>query len=131
MNLEADLRRRVTGQEEAVSAVARAIRRGRTGLKEPDRPVGAFSSWAPRGWGKTELCKALAQVLFGSEEALLRFDMTEFAEKAHHEPPHRLGRPPPLPHGPWTRTTPFSPRMGTALPPWAPPCALPTMRPSL
>ena len=76
LDLENDLRRRVTGQEEAVAAVARAIRRGRAGLKEPDRPVGAFLFLGPTGVGKTELCKALAQVLFGTEEALLRFDMT-------------------------------------------------------
>ena len=92
LNLEADLRRRVTGQEEAVKAVARAIRRGRTGLKEPDRPVGAFLFLGPTGVGKTELCKALAQVLFGSEEALLRFDMTEFAEK--HTMSRLTGSPP-------------------------------------
>ncbi len=59
-----------------MAAVARAIRRGRAGLKEPDRPVGAFLFLGPTGVGKTELCKALAQVLFGTEEALLRFDMT-------------------------------------------------------
>ncbi len=92
LNLEADLRRRVTGQEEAVAAVARAIRRGRTGLKEPDRPVGAFLFLGPTGVGKTELCKALAQVLFGSEEALIRFDMTEFAEK--HTMSRLTGSPP-------------------------------------
>lgn len=82
----------VTGQEEAVAAVARAIRRGRTGLKEPDRPVGAFLFLGPTGVGKTELCKALAQVLFGSEEALIRFDMTEFAEK--HTMSRLTGSPP-------------------------------------
>ncbi|MFQ9859779.1 MAG: AAA family ATPase, partial [Evtepia gabavorous] len=92
MDLENDLRRRVTGQEEAVAAVARAIRRGRAGLKEPDRPVGAFLFLGPTGVGKTELCKALAQVLFGTEEALLRFDMTEFSEK--HTMSRLTGSPP-------------------------------------
>ena len=90
--LEDQLGRRVTGQEEAVAAVARAIRRGRAGLKEPDRPVGAFLFLGPTGVGKTELCKALAQVLFGTEEALLRFDMTEFAEK--HTMSRLTGAPP-------------------------------------
>jgi len=92
LDLENDLRRRVTGQEEAVAAVARAIRRGRAGLKEPDRPVGAFLFLGPTGVGKTELCKALAQVLFGTEEALLRFDMTEFSEK--HTMSRLTGSPP-------------------------------------
>src|SRR5699024_4706911 len=81
LELEALLARRVTGQDPAVSAVARAIRRGRAGLKEPGRPVGSFLFLGPTGVGKTELCKALAQALFGTEEALLRFDMTEFAER--------------------------------------------------
>lgn len=90
--LEDRLRRRVAGQEEAVAAVARAIRRSRAGLKEPDRPVGAFLFLGPTGVGKTELCRALAQALFGSEEALLRFDMTEFAEK--HTMSRLTGAPP-------------------------------------
>lgn len=92
LDLESDLRRRVVGQEEAVSAVARAVRRSRAGLKEPDRPAGAFLFLGPTGVGKTELCKALAQVLFGKEEALLRFDMTEFSEK--HTMSRLTGSPP-------------------------------------
>ena len=75
-----------------MAAVARAVRRGRAGLKEPDRPVGAFLFLGPTGVGKTELCKALAQTLFGTEEALLRFDMTEFAEK--HTMSRLTGSPP-------------------------------------
>ena len=92
LGLEATLARRVAGQQEAVAAVARAVRRGRAGLKEPDRPVGAFLFLGPTGVGKTELCKALAQTLFGTEEALLRFDMTEFAEK--HTMSRLTGSPP-------------------------------------
>ncbi len=90
--LEDQLGRRVAGQKEAVAAVSRAIRRGRAGLKDPDRPVGAFLFLGPTGVGKTELCRALAQALFGSEEALLRFDMTEFAEK--HTMSRLTGAPP-------------------------------------
>ena len=92
LDLETLLARRVTGQEQAVAAVARAIRRGRAGLKEPGRPVGSFLFLGPTGVGKTELCKALAQALFGTEEALLRFDMTEFAEK--HTMSRLTGSPP-------------------------------------
>lgn len=92
LGLEAALARRVAGQQEAVAAVARAVRRGRAGLKEPDRPVGTFLFLGPTGVGKTELCKALAQTLFGTEEALLRFDMTEFAEK--HTMSRLTGSPP-------------------------------------
>ena len=92
LGLEAALARRVAGQQEAVAAVARAVRRGRAGLKEPDRPVGAVLFLGPTGVGKTELCKALAQTLFGTEEALLRFDMTEFAEK--HTMSRLTGSPP-------------------------------------
>ena len=92
LGLETALARRVAGQQEAVATVARAVRRGRAGLKEPDRPVGAFLFLGPTGVGKTELCKALAQTLFGTEEALLRFDMTEFAEK--HTMSRLTGSPP-------------------------------------
>ena len=90
--LEDQLGRRVAGQKEAVAAVSRAIRRSRAGLKDPDRPVGAFLFLGPTGVGKTELCRALAQALFGSEDALLRFDMTEFAEK--HTMSRLTGAPP-------------------------------------
>lgn len=92
LTLEDTLRRRVMGQEEAVSAVARAVRRGRVGLKEPGRPVGSFLFLGPTGVGKTELCKALAQALFGSEEALIRFDMSEYMEP--HTVSRLLGSPP-------------------------------------
>lgn len=90
--LEDTLRRRVAGQDEAIRAVARAVRRGRTGLKEPGRPVGSFLFLGPTGVGKTELCKALAEALFGTEDALLRFDMTEFSEK--HTVSRLMGAPP-------------------------------------
>ena len=92
LDLEGALRRRVTGQDAAVSAVARAVRRGRTGLKEPGRPAGAFLFLGPTGVGKTELCRALAQVLFGREDALLRFDMTEFSQA--HTASRLTGAPP-------------------------------------
>ena len=90
--LEEELHRRVVGQEEAVAAVARAVRRGRVGLKEPGRPIGSFFFLGPTGVGKTELCKALAAALFGSEEALLRFDMSEYMEK--HTVSRLIGSPP-------------------------------------
>ena len=79
--LEQRLRRRVVGQEEAICAVARAIRRSRTGLKDPKRPVGSFLFLGPTGVGKTELAKALAEELFGDESAMLRFDMSEYMER--------------------------------------------------
>lgn len=80
LDLENQLRRRVIGQDEAVSAVARAIRRSRSGLKEENRPVGSFLFAGSSGVGKTELCRALAEALFGSENALLRLDMSEYME---------------------------------------------------
>ena len=92
LDLEEELRARVVGQDQAVAAVARAIRRGRVGLKEPGRPVGSFLFLGPTGVGKTELCKALAQALFGSEEALLRFDMSEYMER--HTVSRLIGSPP-------------------------------------
>lgn len=92
LGLEEQLRRRVTGQETAISAIARAVRRGRTGLKEPDRPAGVFLFLGPTGVGKTELCKALAQALFGQENALLRFDMSEFSQP--HTASRLTGSPP-------------------------------------
>ena len=90
--LEEELHRRVVGQEEAVRAVARAVRRGRVGLKEPGRPTGAFLFLGPTGVGKTELCKSLAAALFGSEEALIRFDMSEYMER--HTVSRLIGSPP-------------------------------------
>ena len=92
LRLEQELGRRVAGQTAAVRAVARAIRRSRTGLKEPHRPVGAFLFLGPTGVGKTELAKAMAQALFGSEEALIRFDMSEFGER--HTASRLTGSPP-------------------------------------
>ena len=92
LKLEEELHRRLVGQDEAVKAVSKAVRRGRVGLKDPDRPTGAFLFLGPTGVGKTELCKALASALFGSEESLLRFDMSEYMEK--HTVSRLLGSPP-------------------------------------
>ena len=92
LRLEEVLHQRLVGQEEAVRAVARAVRRGRVDLKEPGRPTGCFLFLGPTGVGKTELCKALAEALFGSEEALLRFDMSEYMEK--HTVSRLIGSPP-------------------------------------
>ena len=90
--LEAILHERVVGQEEAVTAVARAIRRGRVGLKDPKRPIGSFLFLGPTGVGKTELCKALAEAMFGTESALIRVDMSEYMEK--HSVSKMIGSPP-------------------------------------
>ena len=81
MRLEDDLHQRIIGQHEAVSAVAKAIRRARAGLKDPSRPIGSFIFVGPTGVGKTDLCKALAEALFGSEEQMIRLDMSEYMEK--------------------------------------------------
>lgn len=91
-NLEKVLHERVVGQEEAVNAVARAIRRGRVGLKDPKRPIGSFLFLGPTGVGKTELSKALAYSMFGSESALIRVDMSEYMEK--HSVSKMVGSPP-------------------------------------
>ena len=91
-NLEKELHRRVVGQEEAVTAVARAVRRGRIGLKDPNRPVGSFLFLGPTGVGKTELCKALAEVVYGRESAMIRVDMSEYMEK--HSVSRMIGSPP-------------------------------------
>ena len=80
LKLEGILHKRVIGQEEAVSAVARAMRRGRVGLQDPRRPIGSFLFLGPTGVGKTELSKALAEAMFGSENALIRIDMSEYME---------------------------------------------------
>ena len=86
------LHRRVIGQEEAVSAVAKAVRRGRVGLKDPARPIGSFLFLGPTGVGKTEISKALAEAMFGSEESMVRVDMSEYMEK--HSVSKMIGSPP-------------------------------------
>lgn len=91
-NMEQILHRRVVGQDEAVSAVARAIRRGRVGLKDPKRPTGSFIFLGPTGVGKTELCKALAEAIFGDESAIIRVDMSEYMDK--HNVSRLVGSPP-------------------------------------
>ena len=90
--LEETLHRRLVGQEEAVSAVSRAVRRSRVGLQDPDRPAGSFIFLGPTGVGKTELCKALAEALFGDEKAIIRLDMSEYMEK--HAVSRLVGSPP-------------------------------------
>ena len=82
LNLEKTLRRRIVGQDEAISSIARALKRSRAGLGDPTRPLGVFMLLGPSGVGKTELCKALSEALFGSEEALIRIDMSEYSEEA-------------------------------------------------
>ena len=92
LKLEDTLHDRVIGQDEAVSAVARAIRRGRVGLKDPKRPIGSFLFLGPTGVGKTELCKTLAEAMFGDENAMIRIDMSEYMEK--HTVSRLVGSPP-------------------------------------
>ncbi len=92
LHLEDELHRRIVGQEEAVKAVSRAIRRGRVGLKDPKKPVGSFIFLGPTGVGKTELCKALAAAMFGDENAMIRLDMSEYMEK--HTVSRLVGSPP-------------------------------------
>ncbi len=92
LRLEEELHQRIIGQEEAVTAVAKAIRRGRVGLKDPKRPIGSFIFLGPTGVGKTELCKALSGSLFGSENAMIRLDMSEYMEK--HTVSRLVGSPP-------------------------------------
>lgn len=91
-NMEAILHKRVIGQEEAVSAVSKAIRRGRVGLKDPKRPIGSFIFLGPTGVGKTELSKAIAEAIFGDEDAMIRIDMSEYMEK--HSVSRMVGSPP-------------------------------------
>ena len=92
LHLEEELHRRVIGQDEAVGAVSRAVRRARAGLKHPRRPMGSFLFLGPTGVGKTELCKALAEALFGDENAMIRLDMSEYMEK--HTAARMVGSPP-------------------------------------
>lgn len=92
LNLESILHQRVVGQEEAVSSIARAVRRARVGLKDPNRPIGSFIFLGPTGVGKTELSKALAIAMFGSEKAMVRIDMSEYMEK--HSVSRLIGSPP-------------------------------------
>ncbi len=92
LKLEEVLHQRIVGQDKAVSGVARAIRRGRAGLKNPKRPIGSFIFLGPTGVGKTELCKALAETMFGDEEAIIRLDMSEYMEK--HTVSKLIGSPP-------------------------------------
>ena len=92
LKMEETLHKRVVGQNDAVTAVAKAIRRGRVGLKDPKRPIGSFLFLGPTGVGKTELCKALAEAMFGDENAMLRVDMSEYMEK--HTTSKIIGSPP-------------------------------------
>ena len=90
--LEQTLHKRVIGQDEAVTAVAKAVKRGRVGIKSPNRPVGSFLFLGPTGVGKTELAKTLAEALFGKEDAMIRVDMSEYMEK--HSVSKMIGSPP-------------------------------------
>ncbi len=92
LKLEDVMHERIVGQDEAVSAIARAIRRGRVGLKDPKRPIGSFIFLGPTGVGKTELCKTLAEAMFGSENSMIRLDMSEYMEK--HTVSRLIGSPP-------------------------------------
>ncbi len=92
LNMEKELQKRVVGQEEAIKVIARAVRRARTNVKDPNRPAGSFIFLGPSGVGKTELAKALAEFLFGNENALIRFDMSDFMEK--HAVSRLIGAPP-------------------------------------
>ena len=91
-NMETQLKKRVIGQDEAISAISKAIKRSRVGIQDPKRPIGSFLFLGPTGVGKTELCKALAEVLFGDENAILRIDMSEYMEK--HSVSKLVGSPP-------------------------------------
>ncbi|MCR4925359.1 MAG: ATP-dependent Clp protease ATP-binding subunit, partial [Clostridiales bacterium] len=92
LKMEEELHKRIVGQDEAVTAVAKAIRRGRVGLKDPKRPIGSFIFLGPTGVGKTELCKSLAFAMFGDENAMIRLDMSEYMEK--HTVSRLIGSPP-------------------------------------
>jgi ATP-dependent Clp protease ATP-binding subunit ClpC len=92
LNMEADLQKQIIGQDEAIQTISKAIRRARAGLKDPNRPVGSFIFLGPTGVGKTELTKALARLMFGSEDALIQLDMSEFMER--HSVSRLVGAPP-------------------------------------
>jgi ATP-dependent Clp protease ATP-binding subunit ClpA len=92
LRMEGELHKRVVGQDEAVKAVSEAVRRARTGLKDPNRPIGSFIFLGPTGVGKTELARALAEFLFGDEDAMIRIDMSEYMEK--HTVSRLIGAPP-------------------------------------
>jgi ATP-dependent Clp protease ATP-binding subunit ClpC len=92
LKLEGQLHERVVGQEEAVEAIAEAVRRSRAGLSDPDRPIGSFLFLGPTGVGKTELARTLAEALFGDEAAMVRIDMSEFQER--HTVSRLVGAPP-------------------------------------
>ncbi len=92
LEMEGALHKRVIGQEEAIETISRAVRRARAGLKDPKRPIGSFIFMGPTGVGKTELAKALAEFMFGSEEALIKIDMSEFMER--HAAARLVGAPP-------------------------------------
>src|SRR5690606_35508619 len=92
LNLEETLHKRVVAQDEAIDATARAIRRARAGLKDPKRPIGSFIFLGPTGVGKSLLAKALAEALFGDEEAMIRIDMSEYMER--HTVSRLVGAPP-------------------------------------
>src|SRR5690606_31668599 len=92
MHMEEALHNRIIGQHEAIEAISKAVRRARAGLKDPRRPIGSFMFLGPTGVGKTELTKTLAEFLFGSEDALMQLDMSEFMER--HSVARRVGAPP-------------------------------------
>ena len=92
LNMENILHERIVGQDKAVSAISKAIRRGRVGIKNPSRPLGSFIFLGPTGVGKTELCKSLAEAMFGSEDAIIKLDMSEYMEK--HTVSKLIGSPP-------------------------------------
>ncbi len=92
LNMEQILHERIVGQDKAVSSIARAIRRGRVGIKHPSRPLGSFICLGPTGVGNTELCKALAEAMFGNEDAIIKLDMSEYMEK--HTVSKLIGSPP-------------------------------------
>jgi len=92
LNMETEIQSQIVGQEEAIERISKAVRRGRAGLKDPKRPIGSFMFLGPTGVGKTELTKALARFLFGSEEALIQLDMSEFMER--HSVSRLVGAPP-------------------------------------